>query len=119
MEQLGRVEACQSILKEVRGKSLQQTIDGLSRLPYIEENIQIMEAMVKTYTDIVAELKVTEQSKKEGLYSLVELNMAYLQLGGVKSSGSREPLYGLIRGKLKSYLSAKLLNNSTLFHSLD
>ena len=119
-EQSERVRKCKQILREVDSKSFEQTLDQLTRSPYPEENIQILEAMAKTYADIVEEMQVRDQSRKEGLYGMIQLNMAYLQFGGGSgAAGTREPLYRLIRNKLRSYLSVKILENQKLFYSLE
>ncbi len=119
--QLERVKVCKLILQDVDKKSLQQTNEELSRLSYPEENLQILEAMAKTYADIVREVKVEKQTQKEWLYSMIELNMGYLQLGGVKGGdgGQDEPLNRRIRYKLRTYLPSELLNHPALFHSLE
>ena len=75
--------------------------------------------MAKTYTDIVREINVKGQKKKEWLYSMVCLNMAYLQFGGSQGKyGSTTELNRLIRKKLKEYLPGDVFKQSGYLHSL-
>lgn len=121
--QIERVQTCQNILKEVDDRSLQQAIHELTRSRHPEENLQILEAMAKTYADVTKELDIREQTQKEGLYSTIKLNMAYLQLGGLHAGGggggNREPLYRLVRSKLRDYLPARLLKDEQFFYTLE
>ena len=76
--------------------------------------------MAKTYADIVREINVEGQKKKEWLYSMVCLNMAYLQFGGSQGkSGSTTELNRLIRQKLKKYLPPELLKQPGFAYSLE
>ena len=76
--------------------------------------------MAKTYADIVREVNVEGKKKKEWLYSMVCLNMAYLQFGGSQGkSGSTTELNRLIRRKLKGYLPPNALKRDGFFYSLE
>lgn len=119
-QQIERVKACKQLLEGADQKSLETSIEGVESSPHPEENLQIMEAMAKTFSEIALEYKVESQKKKEWLYSMVELNMAYLQLEGAQGgAGVRDALNKLICRKLKEYLPARLLKNPGLFYSVE
>ncbi|HLF18874.1 MAG TPA: hypothetical protein VI749_08290 [Candidatus Omnitrophota bacterium] len=117
--QLERVKAAKELLKEIDTTSVEETVEKLSQSVYPEGDLMIMEAVASTYRDMVFEHQVEGQEKKEWLHSMVLLNMAYFQMGG---SGEEEGDTGLniaIRRKLKQYLSADLMADRRLFHSLE
>lgn len=119
-QQIERVKVCKRLLQDVDPKSVEETVSDLESNPYPEENLQILEAVAKTYDDIVREKSVVEMRHKNGLYEMITMNMAYLQLGGVNSgTGTREPLYHLIQKKLKQYLPLDLLKHSGIFQPID
>ena len=103
--ELERVTMIRENLGGVDKKTLQQMVGELENRPYLEVNLQIKEAMAKAYVDIVREQNVMSQSKKEWLYSMIALNMAYLQFAADKDSAAgAKNLNKLIRYKLKQYL---------------
>ena len=118
--QIERLKVCRELLQEVDNKPLQTRIRELEKAPYPEENLQILEAVARTYDEIVREQKVEGQKNKEWLHSMITLNMAYFQLGGLHASdGNQDPLNRLIRHKLKEYLSSALLNRPEIFTSVN
>lgn len=115
-----RVKVVKTLLDGIDTKSLQETIDELEKTRHPQINLQIMEAMAKTYTDIVKEIDVKGQKKKEWLYSMVCLNMAYLQFGGSQgTSGSTSSLNRFIRQKLRQYLPLNALKQQGFLYSLE
>jgi hypothetical protein len=117
---IARVKVVKALLYGVDKKSLQETIDELEKTRHPQINLQIREAMAKAYTDIVSEIDVKGQKKKEWLYSMVCLNMAYLQFGGSQGTpGSTTSLNRLIRQELKKYLPPNALKQPGFFYSLE
>jgi len=117
--QVHRVKACQQLLAGVDKKSLEQHLQDLGSR-YTEENLQILEAVANAYAEIVEEQQVIGQEKKEWLYSVVMLNMAYLQMGGMHVNRSGDTaLNRLIQAKLKRRLSSSLTADENLFYTLD
>jgi hypothetical protein len=116
-EQMERVKACKRLMDGADGKSLEQTVMDLERTPYIEENLLILEAVAKTYSEIILKYEVASKRKKEWLHSMVMLNMAYLQLGGGEQDGT-SALNTLISRKLVGYLPPDLFKNTEIFQSL-
>ena len=115
-----RVRVLKEILYGIDTKSLRETIEELEKTRHSQINLQMREAMAKTYADIVREINVEGQKKKEWLYSMVCLNMAYLQFGGSQGkSGSTTELNRLIRRKLKEYLPPNALKRDGFFYSLE
>jgi len=118
-QELQRVKIVKELLGSVDKKTLRQTVDELERARHPQVNLEMKEAMAKAYTDIVREIDVEGQKKKEWLYSMVCLNMAYLQFGGSQGNyGSTTELNRLIRQKLKEYLPSDVLDRSGFLHSL-
>jgi len=119
-QEIDRVKALKELLQGVDKKTLRQTIKELEKARHPHFNLEMQEAMAKTYTDIVKEINVEGQKKKEWLYSMVCLNMAYLQFGGSKGKyGSTTELNRLIRQKLIKYLPNDALKQPGFVYSLD
>lgn len=119
-QEIERVKAVKALLYGIDTKSLQETIHELEKTRHPQINLEMREAMAKTYADIVKEVNVEGQKKKEWLYSMVCLNMAYLQFGGSKgAAGSTSSLNRLIRQKLIKYLPGHALEKPGYFYSLE
>ena len=119
-DQIQRLKAVKQTLSAVDRTSLQETLRELQRSRHPLINLEMKEAMAKTYADIVIDLNVDGQKKKEWLYSMICLNMAYLQFGGNKGKpGSTTELNRLIRLKLLKYLSPGVLKQPGFFYSLE
>jgi hypothetical protein len=119
-QQIERVRAVKGLLDGIDKKSVAETIAELEKTRRPEINLEMKEAMAKAFTDIVAEIDVKGQQKKEWLYSMVCLNMAYLQFGGSQGNpGSTTELNRLIRQKLKEYLPPGALKRPGFVYSLD
>jgi len=117
--EIQRVKAVKELLGDVDKSSMRETIKELEKTKHPQTNLEMREAMARTYTDIVKEIGVDGQKKKEWLYSMVCLNMAYLQFGGSQGKyGSTTELNRLIRQKLKEYLPADVLDRSGFLHTL-
>lgn len=117
-EDIERVKAGKNLLSEVDSKSLKETLDTFELQSCPQINAFIIEAMAKTYTDIVNEQKIEEKNRKEWLYSKIQLNMAYLQLTGGQQKGDSDPLNRLIRTKLKQFLPQNILTHPAFFHEV-
>ena len=115
-EEVHRVREFKGLLAGVDGKTLQQTVDELEKTAHPQVNLQIREAMALAYADIARRQNVEGNSKRAWLYSMVALNMAYLQFGG---SHSADPLNALICRKLKEYLPANILKQPGFRYSLE
>ena len=119
-QEIQRVRAVKELLYGIDTKPLWETIEELEKTRHPLVNLQMKEAIAKAYTDIARDFNVQGQKKKEWLYSMVCLNMAYLQFAGNQGSpGITTDLNKLIRQKLKEYLPADALNQYRLFYSLE
>jgi len=119
-QQIERVKAVKDLLEGIDKDPLWKTVRELEKTRDPEINLQMKEAMAKAYTDIVHEINVQGQKKKEWLYSMVCLNMAYLQFGGSQGKyGSTTELNRLIRQKLKEYLPPNALKQPGFVYSLE
>jgi len=120
VQEIQRLRAVKQLLYGIDSKSLQQTMDELQKTHHPQLYLQMREAMAKTYTDIVQEENVSGQKKKEWLYSMVCLNMAYLQFAGTQGSpGATTALNKLIRRKLRAYLPADIFKQPGFLYSLE
>jgi hypothetical protein len=118
--EIERVRAVKQLLNGIDRKSLQETIEELEKARQPQINLQLKEAMANTYADIVREINVQGRHKKEWLYSMVCLNMAYLQFGGSQgTSRNATSLNRFIRQKLKKYLPPNALKQPGFFYSLE
>ncbi len=118
--EIERLKACQESLIGVDLKSLEQSITELEKTAYPQINLQIKEAMVRTYQTIAEEQGVSDLAKKKWLYSMVALNMAYLQFGGERPpKGQSAVLNSIIIKKLKENLPAELINKPGFLYTME
>lgn len=108
--ELERLKALKDLARDVDRESLSEAIDDLARADDLEIALLMRESVAKTYDDIVRERNVVDQDQKEWLYSMVKLNMAYLQLSAAYDN-SGNALNRLIRQKLLYYLPAGIVND--------
>ena len=119
-DEIVRLKVCKRLSAGIDKKSFEESLAALERYPYPEENLQILEAMTRTYVEIIQQGNVVEQKTKEWLYSMIALNMAYLQLGGIQVKQDEDtPLNKLIRQKLKEHLPVILQENQEIFKPLE
>ncbi len=103
--EIERVKVFKQLVQEVDRKPLHQTIEDLEKTAHPKTSLWVKEAMAQTYMDIVREQNVQGQGKKEWLYSMINLNMAYLQFVGTKQRmKTGNSLNVLICHKLKEHL---------------
>jgi hypothetical protein len=118
--ELERVKAVKELLSDVDTRSFKDTVHELEKARDPQISLEMKEAMARAYTDIVKEIKVEGQKKKEWLYSMVCLNMAYLQFGGSQGKyGTTTELNRLIRQKLIHYLPQNALKQPGFVYSLE
>ena len=115
-KEIGRLRVAKALTADVDTKSLEVSIRELESTDRPDVNLDIRVAMAKTYADIVRDQKLVDLRSKTWLYSMVSLNMAYLQFGGTKNP---EPLNRVICRKLKEYLPEGLLKTPGFIKSLD
>jgi cell division protein FtsB len=119
-QEIQRVKAVKVLLDGIDKKTLWETIAELEKTRHPRLNLEMREAMARAYTDIVRDINVEGQKKKEWLYSMVCLNMAYLQFGGDKGKpGSTTELNRLIRQELLKYLPADVTKQPGFIYSLE
>jgi len=119
-QEIERVRAFKEILNGVDKKSVWATIHELEKSRHPQISLMMQEAMAKAYVDIVKEINVEGEKKREWLYSMVCLNMAYFQFGGTQGKyGSTTELNRLIRQKLIKYLPANALKMPGFVYSLE
>lgn len=114
-----RVKTSKHLFYEVAPESLQATVKGLEKAGCPSIQVLMMEAMAKTYTDLVGAYDVQDKGAKERLYHKIQLNMAYLQFTAGKAESKGSPLDRLIRQKLIAYLPAVVLDHPRFFHSVE
>ncbi len=121
--QTKRLKACRLLLKDVDPRPFPAVEKDLKKSGHLEESLRVLEAVARTYAAIARDKGVTKQQSREWLYSMVRLNMAFLQLGGDEHNvggGKDRPLNRLICRKLKENLPSDLLHqHSGVFHSTD
>jgi hypothetical protein len=114
-QDLARINAYKQLIKEVDAKSARQTADELAKTRYPQLNLELKEAMARTYADIVRQQNVAPKNRP-WLYSKIALNMAYLQFGGGKTD---DALNNLICRKLKEHLPEGISKRPGFHYSVD
>ena len=119
-DQTRRLQVCERLLDGVDKNGMAKKMRELENSRFPEENVKLIEAVTQTYAELVREQGIEKPDTKEWLYSMVTLNMGYLQLGGSKLNQSRDTaLNKIIRRRLKDRLPADLLANEEIFYTLD
>jgi len=116
--QINRVTVAKQLLGGADPRTVGAISAELAKSRHTEGDLQILEAVAKTYKEMITEYPQATQSKKEWLHSMVLLNMAFFQFGG-NSEANDTGLNITIRRKLKKYLSPELLADPNLFYSLE
>lgn len=107
-----RIESFKALLNDVDHTSLDQTVDQLNNTEFPIMNMYIQEAIAKAYDDIVREQDVEGVAKKRWLYSMIKLNMAYMQFGGNETTDKKPTaLNKLIRQRLTQYLPKEIIEH--------
>lgn len=100
-----RLVKVSDLLKDVKSISLEKLVQELEASSHPRLNLSMKEAMAQAFRDIVKEQDVKGLKKKEWLFSMIALNMAYLQFVGLKYRDPRaDPVNQLIRSKLLLHL---------------
>ena len=119
-EEIAEVRKVKLMVQGVDKKSLHETIKEIEKTGHPKTYLRVKEAMARTFNDIVREQDVQGQAKKEWLYSMISLNMAYLQFVGTKVKGKADSnLNRLIRHKLREYLPPDIDSHPGFFQSVD
>ncbi len=119
-EEIERVKGSIQTVREVDRKPLHQIIEDLEKTGHPRTFLRMREAMARTYADIVREQDLQGQGKKEWLYSMISLNMAYLQFVGTKGKIKTDTgLDMLICRKLKEYLPPDIDSQPGFHQSVD
>lgn len=118
-DQMQRLKAVKATLWAVDHKSLRTSVAELEKSSQPELNLEIKEAMAAAYADIVKDYKVEGQNKREWLYSMVCLNMAYLQFNSEQGpSQNASDLNKLIRRQLKKHLPQQAMKQFGFLYSI-
>lgn len=119
-DDIARIKAYKMAVSDVEKKTVVELIQEIEKSHYPQVAITLKETMAKAYEDIVKEQRVVGVKKKEWLYSMINLNMAYLQFAGLKgSTKNTDPLNKLIRYKLKTYLPETIINQPGFHISIE
>ena len=119
-QEIDRVRQVKELLSGVDTKPLRETIKEIEKSKHPQTNIELQEAMAHAFLDIAKENNVEGIKKKQWLYSMVCLNMAYLQFGGTLGKyGSTTELNRLIRQKLIAYLPRNINTQPGFLNSLE
>lgn len=118
--EIERVKVVQDALVDVEHKSLSTMVKDLEKSAHPQTYLVIKEAMAKTYAHMIKEQEVQGQQKRAWLYSMINLNMAYLQFVGTRHKAAADtPLNMLIRNKLREYLPADIDRQPGFLQSVD
>lgn len=117
--QMDRLKDYKSLIREVDGMGLQEDIRRLEHSGYPEQTLQIMEAMARTYIDLIREQNIEAPADRKWLFSMVQLNMAYMRLAGSPDVQGTNPLNRMIIKKLRSYLPEDLMRHPAFFDAMD
>lgn len=119
-QEIEKVKEIRQILFDIDHRASHHIIEELERTPYPSTSLNMKEAMAKTFAQLVQEQDVQGQDKKQWLYSMITLNMAYLQFVGTKHYKNTDTaLNMLIRRKLREFLPADIDSQPGFIQSVD
>lgn len=116
--QFQRLNVVMRSLEGIETKSMEQAVAELKKSGNVELHLTIREAMAKTFTELVSSQDVQGTRKKKWFYSMVSLNMAFLQFAG-KGNYPTDPLNQLIRSTLKKHLPTDIWDRPGFHQSID
>lgn len=116
---LQRIIRAKALMMDAEKRSADEIRSEFEESGYPQQQLQIYEAIAKTFRDIVADYKENTAEARVRLLDKIRMNMAYFQFGGSKSEkeGGSE-LNRLIQRKLKEYLPKDIWDDPNVFHSL-
>ena len=119
-QQITRVATVKNLLGSIEKRSSDELAKHIGKTHSTELQLQIWEAVAVTYKDMIKQYGVETQERREWLYSMIQLNMAYFRLGGEQEESTTDTALNLtIRRKLKEHLPANFFSNRSVFFSLD
>lgn len=117
-EQLNRLRTVRWILDEVDKRSFGEIVQDLQKTTFSEGHLQLLEAVAQTYKELLVDYQIAGLEKKKWLHGMIQLNLAYLQLGGAQQN-TASALNALIQQKLLRHLPPETLSDPRLVQPLE
>ncbi|MCA9402484.1 MAG: hypothetical protein KC897_01770 [Candidatus Omnitrophica bacterium] len=117
--QLQRFDRVRHILQPLDDKNREEARFELIGMKPVEGHLRLQEIMAGTYQDLVGEFQINTALGRRQLYGRIQMNMAFLQMGGLKLNELPPP--GLDRDiavRLKERISEELAADERLFYTL-
>lgn len=111
--QFSRLRAVKFILNDVDVRSIEEMARDLQKTSFPEGHLRLLEATAKTYNDLIHDYPQATRERKKWLYGMVQLNLAYLQLGGGETAAT-SALNTLIQRTLLKYAQPETLSDPRL-----
>jgi len=112
--QRDRIMTTKQLLADVDKHSLAETVKEIEGSPFPEGILQLREAAATTYSELINEYAIVNQTTKENLYNKILLNLAYIQMGGAERGYTGGGWDKLIQQKLRAAISPELLEDRRL-----
>lgn len=119
-DQMQRLRHMMRILQDVDKNSEDQIIVDITYTQPIEGQLQLREIIAETFQDLTTKFELTSLRGKRNLYQRIQMNMAFLQMGGMKldqlpptSLDQEIVLY------LKKQIPKDLVADERLFYTLE
>ncbi len=118
--QIQRFQRVRAILQPVDGREQAEALAALTAMRPLEGHLRIQEIIAGTYSDLTSEFEIRTASGRRQLYGRIQMNMAFLQMGGLRLNQLPPP--GLDRDiavRLKERISPELAADVRLFYTLE
>lgn len=118
--QLQRFQSVRAVLKPMDAKDFPEALAELSAMAPVEGNLLLQEVVARTFQELVKEYKLNTSAGRKNLYGRIQMNMAFLQMGGLRLNQLPPP--GLDRDivvRLKKNLPSGLTADTRLFYTLE
>lgn len=119
-KQLKRFSGVRAVLQPLDGKEEDEALAELTAVRPVEGHLRLQEIIAGTYQELTKEFEVNTASGRRQLYGRIQMNMAFLQMGGLRLNQLPPP--GLDRDiavRLKKKISAELAADERLFYTLE
>ncbi|MBZ0166464.1 MAG: hypothetical protein K8I00_06625 [Candidatus Omnitrophica bacterium] len=115
-----RFQQVRAILEPLDKKDFSEALSELTDVTPVEGHLLLQEVIARTFQELAKEYKLDTAPGRQNLYGRIQMNMAFLQMGGLRLN--QLPPRGLDRDiviRLKKNLPEGIAADTRLFYTLE